>query len=363
MAKKTKYSIRQKKRGGITYLYISTTTMQVDPVTKEKKQKEIYVESLGKKGVDISMSEAKIVLMRYNEQGQALTKDIAFNLFLDEFIENYKSLVGRNIRPRTYEKFVSLSQHFKSIAYISLREIDRGIINKMKVRLCEDLATVTVNMVLVELRKVLKYAKFENRIMQIPEFEMVTLTVEEKEEAELRKIERLSKEQLEALINSTAGNTRFYICVMAFTGMRPFEMMELLWSDVNMKEGFIRIRSMNSRKPGRMVPITSQLREVFNVWQRTSTNVCPFKSRHSARNAVLRAGQRIDLSINVAPYTFRKTYASLLAETGISPLMLAKLMGHKKIETANKYYADISYKYLAPEIERLPKLDMVERAA
>ena len=60
-------------------------------------------------------------------------------------------------------------------------------------------------------------------------------------------------------------------------------------------------------------------------------------------------------------HMFRHTYASLLAEQGTNMAVIAKNLGHRQTEVAERYYAHLSEGYVAKEIRtRMPLLGVMK---
>jgi hypothetical protein len=102
---------------------------------------------------------------------------------------------------------------------LKIRNIKYDDVEKLKDSLISFLSNRSIHLVLLELRKAMKYAKKRNYIVDIPIIEHLKEYPKE--------IIRLSKKQLKELINTATGSTKFYIYVMSFTGMRPNEFFKL----------------------------------------------------------------------------------------------------------------------------------------
>ncbi len=339
-------ALKYSKKGKKTYVYIIENRTEVDSETNKKKKVRVTLESLGILNKEVSKSQAKIALSRYMDRKQPLTSDMTLKLLVEEFKVYYKNQIGKTIKEGTYGVFIYDSNRFKSIEHLKIRELKFTDIENLKESLTY-LSNRSINMTLVELRKVLKYAKKRNYISEIP-------TIENLKENS-KEIIRLNKDQLHELINTSEGDIKFYIYVMSFTGMRPNEFLNLKWEDVDLDRGFITIKSDNKLKSGRKIAIHQNLLEILKDRDVLSIKVCPYISRHSARSAVSNAGKKIGLKIS--PYSLRKTFASLMAENEVSPFKLAKMMGHSNIGTTYKYYVEFEEEKLKEELQNHPMAD------
>ena len=291
-------ALKYSKIGKKTYVYIIENKTVIDSETGKKKTKRVQLESLGVLNKDVSKSQAKMTLSQYMDTTQPLTSDLTLKCLIDEFEIYYKNQIEKTIRKSTYFIFVHKSKHLKSIEHLKIKHIDYVDIEKLKESLIASLSNRSINIALINLRKILNYAKKRNYISKIPIIENL------KEYS--KEITRLSKDQLQEIIRISEGATRFYIYVMAFTGLRPNEFFNLNWDDVQLEKGMITIRSNNRLKRGRKIAIHDNLLTILTKEYKSSGRVCPYTNVSSAHNAVLRAGRKI--GVKISPYSLRKTF-------------------------------------------------------
>jgi len=239
-----------------------------------------------------------------------------------------------------------MQRHLKPLLPLKMRAITFQEIEEYKNKLSDVVSNRTTNIVLIQLRKLFKYAIRLNFMDKEPN--IVNLKENRKE------IVSLTKSQLKKLIEVSKGceSVYFYVCVMAFTGMRPNEFLTLQWDQVNLKSKYIDVVSDNSLKKGRRIPVHDKLIAMFKKRTPKKGNVCPYRSRFGARKMINRYGKK--MGIDISPYSLRKTFASLMAEQEVSPFKVAKLMGHASISTTYKYYVAFESEKLKKDIERHP---------
>jgi len=105
-----------------------------------------------------------------------------------------------------------------------------------------------------------------------------------------KKIAFLSAEEVERYLASCSTSYLPIAATFIFTGMRKGELLDLRWSDVDLKKKMISIRSDLSRKnsEGRDIPINNQLSEVLKRLPKTSEYVFPGADGISQRNCFKR---------------------------------------------------------------------------
>lgn len=134
------------------------------------------------------------------------------------------------------------------------------------------------------------------------------------------------------------------------TGMRISECLNLTISDIDFKNNRILIRESKNRTP-RIVGMAKKIRPELQRFIRLSLpDVRPFdilfqnhdngKLAHNTINNNFREyGKQanIDSRIRVSPHTFRHTYAINYLKNGGSTASLREQLGHRTIETVEKY--------------------------
>ena len=112
---------------------------------------------------------------------------------------------------------------------------------------------------------------------------------------------------------------------------------KLRWDDVNLKERYIEVRSDNSKKLGRQLPINDTLLDILAKAQTNMTieMVCPYGDKRSALNEMKRLGRKCGIEMD--QYILRKTFCTWLANK-MPAEIVAKLAGHSDIKTSLKYY-------------------------
>lgn len=176
-------------------------------------------------------------------------------------------------------------------------------------------------------------------------------------------------------------NTPYFVAykVMLYTGLRPSEALALQAGDiydnkVHVRRGIVRegISPLKTPAAHREVPIPDALRDdlmdhIARVERLTDEGwLFPAKARvgynppsmYAFRSSFRRARKRtgvyetdangkkvtVEKPLDIKMNTFRKTYATRLAEAGIPEEALRRYMGHESITTTRKFYIGLSKK-------------------
>ena len=310
-----------------------------------KKNKRTMLKSLGK----VSKAQAYVELDRYNNTHQKNTDSpISFTNAVKLSREILKKEVGVNSKQRTFELFeygiVKSESFFKNF---KLKDIIHKDIENFKTNLLQKgLSNRSVNIVLVQFKKVFKIAINQQWIESIPNIQPLS-------QKKANKIDRLSQKEIQTVL-STCENKKvsFYIQFMLLTGMRPHEFHHLKWHHIYLEKSFIHIISDNKNKRGRKIPIPAPLNNIIVDWQQSIYNqsdyVAPYQRRDSINSLFTRLGKKCN--IKVTSYKLRKTFASIMAEQGVDRGKLAEIMGNS-IATGEKYYIDVQHQHLKEEMD------------
>lgn len=149
------------------------------------------------------------------------------------------------------------------------------------------------------------------------------------------------------------------VALAAFTGMRRGEILRLRWSDVNFEAGLITARSRKQSRQvaetARDIPMHAELRRVLESYQQRRTRgqfvVCKADSEqplskdqawdHFRRTLVKTRWERTMPSgkqkVVIGFHTFRHSFASNLAVSGVDQRLIDSLLGHQTEEMRKRY--------------------------
>ncbi len=262
-----------------------------------------------KAGNDLGKAEE---LLRQTEEKiargelQTVTRDIDLDVFFVEYLKYAPS----QFHPHTVRRLKSTIDHFQKFltSHCSdvkkLSQVTPRVIEDYKTFLSENLSNQKrINLTLLLLREILEHGIKTGQINDNPTLHVRLLDIKPG-------LKVLSQEQLEALLQKTAEPYRLALLFMRHTGLRPTEVMDLTWQQVDFNRNAMFIRS-------REVPLTSTARTILkDLFERVID--------HKARIFLNSEGllQHVD-SLNV----FRHAFACDLLHKRVSFLLIGKILG------------------------------------
>lgn len=161
----------------------------------------------------------------------------------------------------------------------------------------------------------------------------------------------LNSKQIEQLLSSVKPTSfmrirnRAILSMISYTGLRVGELINLKVSDVDLKEGWIRIREGKTGQ--RDVPIPFKLEPYLTVWDSKRIKHSRFyftthkgKKIYSSyiRKFVKDYGKKAKLDIDLHPHLLRHSYATItLQRDDINIDNLKILLGHKALSSTEVY--------------------------
>jgi integrase len=225
----------------------------------------------------------------------------------------------------------------KQIDQISNLDIENFKAQKLK----KGLANKSINNFLIVLSKCLKMAKEWEIIQNIPRIKLLKV--------QPQKFDFLTKEESQLLLDNSDGLMKDMIQVALKTGLRFGELIALDWSDVDFKNNLITVR--NSISMGRLggtknnkiryIPLLDEVSRLLfakskkNGFVFSKNNNEPFGPVQCLRwlhRVCKKAGMR-----KIGWHTLRHTFASHLAQNGVSIMLIKELLGHSDIRTSLRY--------------------------
>lgn len=164
-----------------------------------------------------------------------------------------------------------------------------------------------------------------------------------------QKFDYLSEAESQKLLMTATGIWHDLILTALYTGLRFSELTALSWEDVNFKEKVLTVKNsfsngiLGSTKSNkiRYIPLTDKLCELFKQLHKDKGFIfINSEGKNLKTNSCLRnlycicdkAGLR-----HIGWHTLRHTFASRLAEKGISIMAIKELLGHSEIRTTMRY--------------------------
>ena len=160
----------------------------------------------------------------------------------------------------------------------------------------------------------------------------------------------LSEEQIRSLLGSCRQeHQRTFIMLAIFTGMRHSEILSLKWSDVFLKERFIKLRAETTKvKKTRIIPLVSMLGEYLARVSRQSEHVVSYLGRRlttfrkSWDIIMARCGFQFKLRI----HDLRHHFITMLVNGGTPLRHIQEIVGHSDLAMTERY-SNLSQDYLS----------------
>ncbi len=171
-----------------------------------------------------------------------------------------------------------------------------------------------------------------------------------------KSVDPFSLDELSVLLAKTSGYKRNFFAIMAFSGVRPGELVALKWSDVDWEsETFKVVRTRirgefgptKTKSSKRVVEMMPNVKEYFlKQYELTGGNVFNMvfissfhKPFYSHDTIALQFKALLDDGDLRYLYQLRHTFASLMISNGEEITWVSQMMGHKSADITLKVYA------------------------
>lgn len=292
---------------------------------------------------------------------------LSFEAFKKTYEESYLAAGGRDLaksRAVSWKKDAHSLRRFEAFADSrKVRRVDRVTValaeDFKRVRSEDGVADSTVNKDLRFLKAAWNWGRRRGLVRENP-FELVRpIPIAQKE------IEFLAPAEVVKLLDAYKGSRYFpLVATGIYAGLRIGELVSLQWTDVNLREGSIRVANKETFKTKsrriRRVPIAAELRAILEpIHGKTGgkTGLC-FPSNADTPldgtkvgHSLLKVGK--GLKLHVTPHVLRKTFGTLLRARGVPLEKISAWLGHSSIAVTEKWYAGHTFDPTDREIEVL----------
>lgn len=248
---------------------------------------------------------------------------------------------------------------------IILQDLTSRKIRSWMSNLANRVRPATVNRNLQTLKAILNFAWREGMIEDDKEWRRVKkLRV-----TDVAKIRFLSVEESTLLINSCAPDFRQLVRAALLTGARYGELTRLVVGDYDVGSATIFISESKSGKT-RHIPLSAEGSDFFD--EMTAGRVqdetllvrkdgTPWRRYHQKKPLKV-ACERASIDPPATFHILRHTYASLLAQEGVSLQVITAALGHSETRITEQHYAHLQPSYVAESIRgSLPRFESQRR--
>lgn len=156
-----------------------------------------------------------------------------------------------------------------------------------------------------------------------------------------KKVHRIvySKDQVKSLLEQSKGELNIFLYLALYTGARPGEILALTKEDIY-EEYLVINKTLAINAKGVQTPKTGKTRKVF-IPDILKDRLKDFKKFHKGYFTFVKQFQQLckDLSVPYAGlHSLRHTYASILMNDRIDPLVIKELLGHQNLKMLENVY-------------------------
>ena len=147
----------------------------------------------------------------------------------------------------------------------------------------------------------------------------------------------IPSEDLQAAYKNSFGVVHVWIGLLSTTGIRISELLGLKWEDIDFKTCALEIKGKGNKE--RLVFTTPEYLDLM----RQAYERCPSEGRifryseREARYMLWEALKPYSRAKQLSPHAIRHSFATSLAKQGVNVATIATILGHKSIETTQKY--------------------------
>lgn len=311
-----------------------------------------------------------------NKEIEYFKKDILFIDFANKFFQVYKNSVREHVYTRNINHFNNhIEPYFKTFSIIEIKPIQ---LEEWQNRLLLKYKPLTVSKYRSIMYSIFEKA-FQNDIIKSNPLSKVKspLTIKSKfkklNDIEDDEIFPFNKDELIKILNFTTGNLYYFIVIMLYTGMRPGEIISLIWDDIDFDKKRIavdkttvngKVGDVKTQSSVRYVDIIPVLEnELHNLYKQTGNNEYLLLSSHNkpfySHDIISKRFRELLTDLNIKErklYNLRHTFASTMITQGQNILWVSRMLGHKDISITLKVYA----KFIKEnEDERLDNLSKI----
>lgn len=147
----------------------------------------------------------------------------------------------------------------------------------------------------------------------------------------------IPSEDLQAAYKNSVGVVHVWIGLLSTTGIRISELLGLNWEDIDFKTCALEIKGKGNKE--RLVYTTPEYLDLMRqAYERNPTEGRIFRySERDARYMLWEALKPYSRAKQLSPHAIRHSFATSLAKQGVNVATIATILGHKSIETTQKY--------------------------
>lgn len=320
-----------------------------------------------------SKKVAEAYLIEFLNQRAKGKIGILRNITFKDYKDIYLDFIRQEMRPKTLKIYSGILKFFeeylsKETNCVYLQDISREILNNYKHYRARTLVANSVNIDLRTLKSFFNEAIKRNLLKDNP-MKGVALMECVEEPTKKLSIEEYQRIFTEAKIRYKNPKQDSFVALLyayVYTGARSEELLNLTQEQIDLKNGVMHIYSHNDfkTKTGKMRVVSLHPLVIGELKKLKKDSEFVFYSEKGVRykRQFWAKFKRIvrDLGLGwVKVKHLRSSLASHLSQRGVSPEIVAKILGHKNISTTLKYYLHATNKDISNAINLLPDFEKV----
>ena len=322
---------------------------------------KIYTKVLGySKKDNLTPRSANILLEEYQNDvkaGYTSTKKINLDKLKELYFESLKETKWKTIKEKIYTRYIQKSLSKKSIEDIKPMHIEKILHNMDK----EGLSPRTQKSVLEVLKPMFKFALQNKMIKEVPTT-FINVKIPNQKKIVTNATE-LFKRVHQGIITLYKDDP-FYqaLFLFGFTGRRKSEILNLRWENIDFTKDYYWITNTKNNDNQRY-PLPSNIKTLLEQFKEIQGLVFPSPTTGKTIQNIdrqmrhLKAHTGID---NLSLHYMRNILVSMLSEQQIEAITMSGILGHKDVNTINKYLSINHFKSGTEGLKTIDKIIDVE---
>ena len=288
---------------------------------------------------------------------------------IEDFTLEYLEWIKTNRRPHTLRSYntilVTFNTYLKKTGIDSLENITPKLLEDFKQYRLSVSKTCTVKNNIIVLKAFFKKAVEWGYLSSNPAENLRPVEI-----TDSKPIRFLSEDEYTRFMEVCKNEyPEFYPMFYMFihTGLRKSELLNLEWIDIDLKNGFIHIRSKNGFRPKgidkktgkakeRIIPMHDGLKKVLQTIPREEERVFKAYDKHRPRRVLIKISKKAGIDGLTRLHELRHSYATFLLNKGVDIYKIKELLGHSDIRDTMKY-AHLPTIYMKKDVKQLEDLD------
>jgi integrase len=295
---------------------------------------------------ELALKEIELKMIKGEFLGITEPKAVVFDKLCEEYLKFSKA----NKTPQSYRRDqVSIKNLLKDFSGKMISKISVYEVEEYKNKRKEEVEPATVNREIGCLKHMFNKAVewnylAENKLLKVKKFKEPP-----------GRVRYLTDEEIERLLHCCADYLKPIVILALNTGMRKSEILNLKWSNVDLKNRVITINKTKNNEI-KIVPINDILYNTLAKIKKgngdqfvfTDKNGKPYGDIKNGFNAAVKRAGITDFRF----HDLRHTFASRLVMAGVDIRTVQELMGHKDIKMTMRY-SHLSNVHLKEAVKRI----------